>query len=114
MENENEYIFYNINDILIFVDWFKSNFTSADEYSEWFESSLELYVPSSVFCTRKNVSSKEVHRCQNCGAKFFTAAGLDVHNNVLHKKNQVSDTFWEIINKEYNEENHDTDLPNTD
>ena len=114
MENENEYIFYNINDILIFVDWFKNNFQSADEYSEWFDSSLEKYVPSSVFCTRKGATSKEVHQCQDCDAKFFTAAGLQVHNNVLHKKDPVVDTFWEIINKEYKKENHDHEFPNTD
>jgi len=114
MARENEYIFYNINDILIFVDWLRNNFQSADEYSEWFDSSLETYVPSSVFCTRKGTNSKEVHQCQECDAKFFTAAGLDVHNNVLHKKDSTLNAFWEIINNEYKKENHDHELPNTD
>lgn len=114
MENENEYIFYNINDIITFVDWLRNNFESTDEYSDWFDSSLERYVPSSAFCTRKENSSKEMHKCQDCGAKFFTSAGLDVHNSVLHKKDNTSDTFWKIINTSYHKENHDQELPDTD
>jgi hypothetical protein len=114
MDRENEYIFYNIEDILTFAEWVQTNFESTDEYSDWFDTSLDVYVPANVFCTRKTNRLQEMHECLLCGAKFFTPAGLDVHRTVLHQKSSMLDTFWEIINTEYQKENHDNELPDTD
>lgn len=114
MDRNNEYVFYNIEDILTFVEWVKSNFKSTDDYTEWFESSLDYYVPASVFCSRKLKPLQDMHSCPNCGAKFFTPAGLDVHKAVLHSNPSVNSQFWSIINTEYKKENHDPDLSDTD
>ena len=113
MENEPQYTFFKIEDIIVFVDWVKANFESTEEYNDWFEFSLDEEVPYDLFCKRQPKKAELLHECLHCGAKFSTVAGLNVHNKVLHK-NKMEDDFWKIINESYNKEPHETELPDTD
>jgi hypothetical protein len=116
MEDESKYIFFSIEDIFIFVDWVRSRFETPEEYNEWFETSLDYIVPPELFCSRKKPNQSLLFECDQCGAKFSTKAGLDVHDNVLHSKKTGKDeeAFWQIIKTSYKKETHETDLPDSD
>lgn len=116
MDDESKYVFFSIEDIFIFVDWVRSRFETTEDYNEWFEKSLDYIVPPELFCSRKKSNQALLFECTNCGAKFSTKAGLDVHDNVLHSKKRGKDEedFWAIIKTSYKKENHETDIPDSD
>lgn len=123
MEHDPEYVFNNIEEIILFVEWVRKNFDTPDDYSVWFENSLDKVVSPEVFCTRTFRNSEFLFSCKKCKAKFSTKAGLEVHTSVLHKDLQKTTTeaeFWDIIKTSYEEEDedqqgHDTDdLSDTD
>lgn len=124
MEHDPEYVFRNIEEILIFVQWIKDNFDNLDDYETWFDVSIDYVVPPEIICTRNTKSSNVYYSCPKCQAKFSTKAGLDVHDTVLHKgiiKSERDKEFWDIINASYKEESDEhkqgTDtnsIPDTD
>lgn len=124
MENENEYVFNNVEEIIMFAHWVQTNFDSIEDYSVWFEKSLDQVVSPNVFCTRTVPKSTEyLFTCEKCKAKFSTKSGLEIHTSVLHKdlhKSTNDAKFWDIITTAYEEEDEDKqgfntdDIPHTD
>lgn len=106
-DDRNRYVFNNLEDILVFVQWLHDNFKSTDEYELWFDHSLESVIPPDAFCARPLRSRQTMLRCSECGAQFSTKSGLEVHNKVLHKRKQDNDEFWQIVNNAYTENNED-------
>ncbi len=108
MDHESEYVFHSIEDILIFVQWIKDNFEDTNDYENWFDNSMDMFIPSEVACTRTTKNEHFYFACSKCKAKFSTEAGLKVHDSVLHrgiKKTAEDEEFWKIINEGYKEEN---------
>lgn len=124
MDHDPEYIFNNIEEILKFAQWVSDNFDNTEDYSIWFENSLDIVVSPEAFCTRTVPRGTDyLHVCGKCNAKFSTKAGLDIHTSVLHKdlhKVTTDAKFWDIITTSYEEEDEDQqgfdtdDLPYTD
>jgi hypothetical protein len=126
MEDDAEYRFHNIEDIIIFVQWLQENFSDPGDYAEWFEVSIDDIIPPEVFCTRSVKQEELLHSCPQCKAKFSTTAGLDIHISVLHKgfvrkSDKVDSEFWDIITNSFDElNNEDQDandedsIPDTD
>jgi hypothetical protein len=123
MENDPEYTFDNIEELITFVQWLQDNFSTPHDYEEWFEIYIDDVVPPEVFCTRSISREELLHPCPNCKAKFSTEAGLDIHMSVLHKevfkgRSKTNTEFWEIINNSFNNEDqneqHEDSISDTD
>jgi hypothetical protein len=117
MENEDrKYVFGSLNDILIFAQWVNDNFKSPSEYEIWFDSSMDSLIPSDILCSRPPKSKKDMFKCDQCDAQFSTKAGLKIHSNVLHKRKEQNDKFWDIVRNSYdnNEDHNESDISDTD
>lgn len=117
MENEDrKYVFGSLNDILVFAKWVQENFTSPSEYEIWFDSSLDSIIPIDAFCSRPVKGKKSLYKCDECEAQFSTKAGLNIHTNVLHKRKEQNDQFWDIVRNSYDdkEDHNESGISDTD
>jgi hypothetical protein len=116
MENEDrKYVFGSLNDILVFAQWVTDNFTSPNEYETWLDHSMDSLIPLDAFCSRPSKSKKNLFKCEECDAQFSTKAGLSIHTNVLHKRKEQNDKFWDIVRNSYDNEDHnESDISDTD
>lgn len=116
-KRNNKYVFDSVEDIIVFVKWINDNFHSPQEYTLWFNHSMESMIPEDVFCTRKPKTPQALHKCRDCDAQFSTSGGLEVHEKVVHSRKIENDKFWEIvkeINDTQNEDHNAPDLSDTD
>lgn len=116
-DNDRNYVFASLKDVLFFARWVEENFDSPDEYEMWFVHSLDTLVPPDLFCTRPPRQGQKMHNCNQCSAQFGTKSGLDVHTNVVHNRKVENSQFWDIVRnayKDHNEDQHESEIPDTD